>query len=41
MRRIHDEEEVIVCVVPKLQGLYRSANPAFQGEKSPIDKDDH
>jgi hypothetical protein len=30
-----------LCGARKLQGLVPSANPAPQGEKSPIDQDDH
>ena len=30
-----------MCGARKLQGLVSSANPAPQGEKSPIDHDDH
>jgi hypothetical protein len=45
--KLHEEdtwlrEEEIVCVVPKLQGLVsKCKNPAPQGEKLPIDQDDH
>ncbi len=43
MRRIHDYRRgVRVCVVPKTAGFSTEVrNPAPQGEKLPIDQDDH